>query len=307
MIRHRALLDSAAGGPQDRWRLPGLLAAAQDLLRTPLWEWTAAALGLVVGSFANVCIHRVPLRQSVGAPPSRCPACGAGIRPWDNVPVLSYLLLRGRCRACGVRISPRYPLVESANAVAYWLIAVHYGATAAAGVAMALVTALLVLSLIDLDHQILPDVVTRPGIAAGIASSLALHSVWGPPPAAAGGVLGGSWRWDAPLAALAGYAVFAAIAAAGRRYYGQEALGRGDWKLAALLGSFLGLKGLFLTVFLASLAGAAVGLAFIALKKATRLTPIPFGTFLGLAGIVVVLAGGEIWRWYGTRFGLVEA
>ena len=282
--------------------MAGPFAALPDLLRPPLFAWAAALLGLVVGSFANVCIHRIPRRESVGFPPSRCPACGAAIRPWDNVPVLSFLLLRGRCRACRAPISARYPLVEAANALAYWGVAAVYGPTPAAAVAMALVTALLVLALIDLDHQILPNVITLPGIAAGVGASLLLHRLSAAPAAPA--LLGGSAWWEPAAAALTGYASFAAVAAVGRRYYGQEALGQGDWKLAAMLGAFLGFKGLFLTVFIGSLAGAVIGLAFIALRKANRLTPIPFGTFLGLAGIAVVIAGGELWRWYGARSGL---
>jgi leader peptidase (prepilin peptidase)/N-methyltransferase len=279
--------------------LAGALASLQDLLRPPLWEFAAAALGLVVGSFANVCIHRIPLGLSVGYPPSRCPGCGTPIRAIDNVPVLSYLALRGRCRACGAGISPRYPLVEAANAAAYWGVAAVYGPSLSAAIAMPLVTALLILSLIDLDHQILPNVITRPAIAAGIAASLLLHRYAGPP--GPEGLVGGTYWWEAAVAALAGYATFAAMAWAGRKYYGQEALGQGDWKLAAMIGAFLGFKGLLLTVFVGSLFGAVVGLSLVALRRATRTTAIPFGTFLGLAGIAVTLAGAPIWRWYLER------
>ena len=275
--------------------LAGPFAALADLLRPPVWEWTAAVFGLAVGSFANVCIHRIPLGQSIGSPPSRCPSCGTPIRPWDNLPVLSYLLLRGRCRKCRTPISIRYPLVEAANALGWWGVAVVYGPTIHAAVAMALVTALLVLSLIDLDHQILPNVITLPGIAAGIAASVSIHLLGAGP---GRGLLAGMAWWDAPVAAVVGYAVFAAIAAAGRRYYGTDALGQGDWKLAAMLGAFLGLRGMLLTVFLASLTGAVVGLALIALRRANRMTPIPFGTFLGVAGIAVVLGGRSLWEWY---------
>jgi leader peptidase (prepilin peptidase)/N-methyltransferase len=280
--------------------LAGPLASLQDLLQPPLWEWTAAALGLIVGSFANVCIHRLPLGERIGSPPSRCPGCRKPIRPWDNIPILSYLLLRGRCRACGTPISIRYPLVEAANAAAWWGVAVLYGPTLGAGIAMPLVSALLILSLIDLDHHILPDVITLPGIVAGLAASLAVHRT-----GAAGhaGLLGGAYLWEAAAAAATGYAVFALMAFAGRKYYGQEALGRGDWKLAAMLGAFLGFKGLLLTVFIGSLLGAAVGLSLVALRKATRTTAIPFGTFLGVAGIAVVLAGAPLWRWYADRNG----
>jgi leader peptidase (prepilin peptidase)/N-methyltransferase len=283
--------------------LAGPFASLQDLLRPPFWEWTAAAVGLIVGSFANVCIHRIPRDEPIGSPPSRCPGCGSPIRPWDNIPVMSYILLRGRCRTCGTRISARYPLVEAANALAYWGVAVAYGPSLAAAIAMALVTALLVLSLIDLDHRILPDVITRPAIVVGIAASFAIHRTGLENGAREAGLIGGTFWWEAPAAAVAGYAAFALIAWAGRQYYGQEALGRGDWKLAAMLGAFLGFKGLLLTVFIGSLLGAMIGLSLVALRKASRTTPIPFGTFLGLAGIAVVLAGAPIWRWYVARSG----
>ena len=131
-----------------------------------LWPLFALALGLLIGSFANVCIHRLPLRESVVSPRSRCPSCRAAIAAGDNVPVLSYLFLKGRCRHCGTRISPRYPAVELANGLLYLAVALLDGPTPRALVDMAFVTALLVLSLIDLDHQILPDVITIPGIAA---------------------------------------------------------------------------------------------------------------------------------------------
>jgi leader peptidase (prepilin peptidase)/N-methyltransferase len=281
--------------------LAGPLASLQDFLRPPFWEWTAAALGLIVGSFANVCIHRIPRDEPIGSPPSRCPGCRTPIRPWDNVPVVSYVILRGRCRTCGTRISARYPLVELANAAAYWGVAILYGPTLAAAIAMPLVTALLVLSLIDLDHQILPDVITLPGIVAGLAASFALHRARGEDGSTE--MLGGARAWEPALAAAAGYAVFALMAWGGKKYYGQDALGRGDWKLAAMLGAFLGFKGLMLTVFIGSMLGAVIGLLLIGLRKATRTTAIPFGTFLGLAGILVVLAGAPIWRWYVERNG----
>ena len=270
--------------------MDGPLAALPDLLRPPLWEWTAALLGLVVGSFANVCIHRIPLNQSIGSPPSRCPSCGMPIRPWDNVPVLSFLALRGRCRNCGARISARYPLVEAANGLAYWAVAAVYGPTPAAGIAMALVTALLVLSLIDLDHHLLPNVITRPGIAAGLAASAFLP---GPPTAL-----------EAALAAAGGYLAFFAVAEAYRRTRGIEGLGQGDWKLAAMLGAFLGWQKMLLTIFVASLAGTIVGAFLVAFAGRDGRYALPLGTFLGLAGIAVVLAGDPVLAWYASLFGL---
>ena len=137
-----------------------------------LWPLFALAVGLVIGSFANVCIHRIPLGESVVAPRSRCPSCRTPIAAGDNIPVLSYLVLGGRCRHCGARISLRYPAVELANGLLYAAVALRDGPSVRAFVDMAFVTALLVLTLIDLDHQILPNVITRPGIALGIAVSV---------------------------------------------------------------------------------------------------------------------------------------
>jgi leader peptidase (prepilin peptidase)/N-methyltransferase len=247
------------------------------------WPWTALLLGLVVGSFANVVVYRLPLERSLSRPGSACPACGAPIRWYDNVPVLSWLLLRARCRRCGARISARYPLVELANGLLYFALARLLPPGVHAALSMAFVTALLVLSLIDLDHQILPDAITLPGTAIGILASLAP----GPP-----GPL------ESVLTAAGGYLGFAAVALVARWYYGEDALGQGDWKMAALLGAFLGWRALLVTVFLACLTGALAGLSLIALGRGSRLTRIPLGTFLGLAGIVAVFAADPVITWY---------
>lgn len=263
-----------------------LVAAFSDLLQPPLWPWTAALLGLVVGSFANVCIHRIPRGESVGSPPSRCPGCGQRIRPLDNLPVLSWLVLRGRCRTCGARISIRYPLVEAVSGALWGAVAVVHGPTLGAVFAMVLVTALLVLSLIDLEHHLLPNVITYPGIALGLMAS---HLVPGTPSLP-----------HAALAAAGGYLAFFAIAESYRRTRGAEGLGQGDWKLAAMLGAFLGWPKLLLTVFLASVVGTAVGLFLIAFEGRDGKHALPLGTFLGLAGILVVLFGDPVLAWYGA-------
>lgn len=252
-------------------------------LESPFWEWIALAFGLIIGSFANVCIHRLPLRQSVGSPPSSCPRCGARIRPWDNVPVLSWLFLRGRCRGCKAPISVRYPLVEAANGAAYFGLATLMGPFPRTFALMALVTALLVLSLIDLEWQILPNAITIPGIVVGLLASL----LPGPP-----SVLG------ALAAAAFGYVALMAIALAWQRIRKVEALGQGDWKMTAMLGAFLGWQGMLLTVFLASVLGSIVGLALIAFAGRTGQHKLPLGTFLGLAGIAVVFVGDPLLAWY---------
>jgi leader peptidase (prepilin peptidase)/N-methyltransferase len=249
-----------------------------------LWPLFALALGLLIGSFANVCIHRLPLGESVVSPRSRCPSCRTPIAAGDNVPVLSYLFLRGRCRHCGARISPRYPAVELANGLLYLAVALRDGPTLRALVDMAFVTALLVLSLVDLDHHILPNVITLPGIAVGLLANVAI----------------GGWEAGlrSALAAAAGYLAFWAIAATYRRTRGVEGLGQGDWKLAAMLGAFLGWERLLLTVLLASILGTIVGVALIATRARTSQHPLPLGTFLGIAGLVVLFVGQPLVDWY---------
>ncbi|MBI3932191.1 MAG: prepilin peptidase [Acidobacteria bacterium] len=261
-------------------------ASALALTLGVLWPWAALALGLVVGSFANVCIHRLPLRQSVVTPRSRCPACGAPIRALDNVPLLSYALLRGRCRSCRAPISARYPAVEALNGLIYLAIAAAWGVTPRAVLAMAFATALLVLALVDLEHHILPDRVTLPGIALGLVGSFLSGPPHGPRP------LG------ALAAAAGGYAAFALVAEAYLTTRGIEGLGQGDWKMAAMLGAFLGWERLLLTVFVATLSGTLVGLGLMAAKGRGLRHALPLGTFLGVAGLFVLLWGDPVVAWY---------
>lgn len=259
------------------------------LLRTPAFEVTVFLVGLMVGSFANVCIHRLPRGESIVFPPSRCPACGERIAPRDNLPVLAFLLLRGRCRSCGARISWRYPAVETANGLLWLGLAVLRGPQLQTLVGLVLVTALLVLSLVDLEHQILPDVITLPGTAVGLAAAFLPGSPLGPLAAAA--------------AAAGGWLAFAAVATAYRRLRRVEGLGQGDWKMAALLGAFLGWQKMLLTVLIASVAGTLVGLGLVARRGHDLRHALPLGTFLGAAGIVVVFFGDPLLAWYRGLFG----
>jgi leader peptidase (prepilin peptidase)/N-methyltransferase len=259
------------------------------LLRTPAFEITALLLGLVVGSFANVCIHRLPLGQSVVSPPSRCPACGTLIKAYDNLPVLGWLLLRGRCRACQAPISWRYPVVEAANGLLWLALAYWHGPAPRTFVEMALTSALLILSLIDLEHQLLPDVITLPGVAIGLAASFLPGSPLTP--------------LAALLAAAGGFLAFAAVAKTYEKTRGVEGLGQGDWKLAALLGAFLGWQKMLLTVLLASVAGTIVGLLAIALRGRDMRYALPLGTFLGASGALAVFLGDALVAWYRGLFG----
>jgi leader peptidase (prepilin peptidase)/N-methyltransferase len=272
------------------------------LLRTPVFETAALLFGLVVGSFANVCIHRLPrdyepapgrlgrLRDlwrqagSVVHPGSHCPRCGRAIRAWDNVPIVSWLVLRGRCRACGLPISARYPAVEAANGLLWLALALALGPRLQTLVSMVLATLLLVLVLIDLEHQLLPDVVTLPGTALGIAAAFLPGARVTPLHAAA--------------AAVGGYLSFALLAWTWRRLRGIEALGQGDWKMAALLGAFLGWPGFLVTVLIASAVGSLVGVVLVLRGAGHWQSRLPFGTFLGAAGIVALFAADRLFGWY---------
>lgn len=205
-----------------------------------------AAFGLVVGSFANVVIYRVPHDQSIVFPASRCPKCGAAIAPWQNIPVLSWLFLRGRCAACSSPISWRYPVVEAVHGVGFGAVILHFGLDFFTPFLLLFFFALVVLALIDWDHKVLPDVITLPWIVIGLLGSFVPGSLVG--------------FKEAAITAAAGYLVFWAIAKSYESLRGIEGLGEGDWKLAAMMGTFLGAQGLLLVVFLASLSGMTYGL-----------------------------------------------
>jgi len=249
----------------------------------PIWILGALAAGLIVGSFANVCIHRLPRGLSVVTPRSRCPRCGAPIRARDNIPIVSYLVLLGRCRACRAPIPLRYPSVEAANGGTYAALASMMGPTPRTFVTMAFVSALLILSLIDLDHHILPNIITRPGILIGLAASF---------------LPGHPRPLESFLASAAGYLALAAVAKAYLYLRGVEGLGRGDWKLVAMLGAFLGWEKMLLTVLCAAVGGTLVGLGLMVFQGKSSQYALPFGTFLGFAGIVVTLVGGPLLVWY---------
>ena len=242
----------------------------------------ALALGLVFGSFLNVVIARLPRGESIVSPRSRCVRCKKPIRPWDNIPVLSWVLLKGRCRDCGKRISWRYPLVEATSGVLLLLVALRVEHPALLVPHAAFVLALLAIAWIDLDTQTIPDVLTIPGVGLGLAASL-----FGPPGIGAsllGAAVGGTSLW------LVGYAY--------ERSTGVPGMGGGDVKLAMMMGAFLGTAGVFASIFLASLAGSVFGAVLIARGRGSRRTAIPFGTFLAPAAIVFLLYGDTLARWY---------
>jgi len=215
-------------------------------------------------------------------PPSACPACGNRIRPTDNVPVLGWLWLRGRCRHCRERISLRYPAVEALFAAALVYLVRRYGLTWDLAVAAVFTGTMIVVTLIDLDEGIIPDSITLPGTVLGLLAALVTPI----------GIL------DAAIGAAVGFLLFLGIAWGYQRLTGDEGMGGGDIKFAAMLGAFLGWSGLLLTIFLASLAGTVAGVSLMLLRKGGRKTALPFGTFLAPAGVLVLLWGHSLLVWY---------
>lgn len=251
------------------------------MLSRLLLDLYAALVGLVTGSYLNVVAHRLPRGQSTVLPRSRCPACGAPIRPLDNLPLLSWLLLRGRCRGCGARISPRYPLVEGVTGLLFVASMERFGLSPAAPAAALFCALMIVLAVIDAEHYLLPDRITLPGIGAGIL----LQPFVGWAGGAWGGVAGGV------LGAALGAAVLLAPYWTWLLLRGEEGLGLGDVKMLAMIGAFLGWKGVLVTLFLGAATGAVVGLAVVALGRGGMRSKLPFGVFLALGGVVALFAG----------------
>jgi len=248
----------------------------------PLVTLAFALAGLVVGSFLNVCIHRIPRRESLVWPASHCTACNRPLAWFENVPIVSWLLLRGRCRTCSVRISSMYLIVELTTAVVFAGGVAVYGLSSLLMVRLAFASALVVLFAIDLQHQILPNVITLPGVVAGFAAS------WFLPPGWLSSLIG----------AIAGGGILLAIAEAYYRVRGQEGLGMGDVKMLAMIGAFLGWPLMILTLVLASFAGSLVGVALLASRRGGMQAALPFGTFLALGALVAAVAGEPMLAWY---------
>lgn len=279
-----------------------------------LFAGSVLVIGLAVGSFLNVVIYRLPImlerewrsqaadllqRAPVAAvapappgpsssfnlvtPRSACPACKAPIKAWQNVPVLSWLLLRGRCAACGAKISVRYPVVELATGCLSAWVAWHFGVSAAAACALAVTWALIALTAIDIDHQLLPDGITLPLLWAGLLAAVVI----GP---TAGVSLPVSPR-DAVIGAAAGYTSLWLVYHAFRLITGREGMGYGDFKLFGALGAWLGWKLLPLVILLSAATGAVFGIAMILLRGRDRRAPMPFGPYLAVAGWLAMLYG----------------
>ena len=243
----------------------------------------AFLFGAMVGSFLNVCIHRLPKEESIVAPRSRCPACQTPIRGVDNIPLVSFAFLRGRCRACGHPISWRYPLVEALTALLFVLTVSRFGVTLKSAFLLTFLCGLVVVSFIDLDHQIIPNAITLPGIPLGLLAGLLVRE----PP-----------LLDRLIGTLAGAGFLYLMLFYGGVLYGQEAMGEGDLNLIALVGAFLGWKAVVVAILVACLVGSAAGLGLMALKRLGRRQHIPFGPFLSLGAVVGLFWGEWLVGWY---------
>ena len=240
------------------------------------------AFGLIIGSFCNVVIYRLPQGKSIVTPGSQCRSCGSPIRPWDNIPLLSYFLLRGRCRFCKEPISTRYPTIECISGMLFVLLYLKFGLSMTFSVYAFLTSALLIVALIDLDHRIIPNIITLPGMAVGVGLSMGVLPI-------------------TPLASLFGLmiggAIFYLIALVSK-----GGMGGGDIKLIAMIGAFLGLQGGLFTIFASALLGSVVGLMLMLLGKRGRKDRVPFGPFLSFGAILFMLCGDGLIQWYLNLF-----
>ncbi len=269
------------------------------------FAFVSAILGLIVGSFLNVVIHRLPKMLEIGwqqqcaelrgeepvpvarynlvVPRSACPHCNHAISAWENVPILSYLLLRGKCRGCGAAISLRYPVIEAVTGILSGFAALHFGFGLAAAGALVLIWALLALTAIDLDTQLLPDDITLPLLWTGL-----LFNVFG--------VF--AYLHDAVLGAAIGYVALWSVYWLFKFATGKEGMGYGDFKLLAALGAWLGWQMLPLIILLSSLVGAVVGITLIVVARRGRNVPIPFGPYLAGGGLIALFWGHTLTQEY---------
>jgi len=251
----------------------------------PLASFFVLAFGLVLGSFMNVCICRLPLGESVVRPRSRCPRCKATIPWYHNLPVLSWFVLRGACSQCATRISWRYPFVEAMAGAAVLLLWMRFGPTVAFPIAAGFALAMVVLFFTDWDHQLLPDAVTLSGVGVGVAvawfnpflgAEPGLGRMWG---SLGGAALGAGLLWG--------------VGAVYGKLRGVEAMGLGDVKMMAMVGAFAGPLGVLFTIFAASFFGAVIGLLLIPIRGRTLQDKLPFGCFLAPAALTALLYGRQ--------------
>lgn len=240
-------------------------------------------LGLIVGSFSNVCIYRIPRNESIIFPASHCPKCRSNISLKDNIPLISYILLKGRCRNCKSKISIRYPVVELLTGLIYLIIYLIYGLSIQSLIYIILSSALIIIAFIDLNEQIVPDVISLPGIVIGFIISFFVSYI--------------SFI-NSALGVIVGGGIILVIGLAGSVIFKKEAMGGGDVKLAAMIGAFLGWRYIIISLFLGFFLGAVVGIILILSKIKNREDTVPFGPFIALGSMITLLWGEKIIFWY---------
>lgn len=262
-----------------------IVAALQDLADAApaVMLVVVGLLGLVIGSFLNVVIVRVPEHRSLMHPRSACPRCSAQLSWYDNIPVLSFLVLRGRCRACAEPISWRYPAVEAITAMALGLAYLAFGPTTDFVVSSVLLTTLIAITAIDLQHLLIPDVITLPGILVGLVANIATGRI--------------SWR-ESVVGTVLGAALFLTIILVSR-----GGMGGGDLKLGAMLGAFLGWKAFLFALFVAVILGGVLGIVLLVSGRRGRKDAVPFGPFLAIGGAVALFWGERVFDWWVSGFG----
>ncbi len=247
--------------------------------------------GSVLGSFLNVCIYRIPLGKSIVHPPSSCPHCGARIRPYDNIPIVSYLLLTGRCRSCRAGISIRYPVVELTTGLLGAALFLRYGLSLQFVALLAFCSSLLVVAFIDIDHKIIPDIISLPGIGVGFGLSVL--------PMTPLSVL------DSGIGILLGGGILYVVGLLYRWIRGQEGMGGGDIKLLAMIGAWMGWKSLPLVILISSFAGTLIGGGCLLLARRNLREAIPFGPFLVLGALLCLFFQKEIHFLWNAYVGLI--
>ncbi|HZE70148.1 MAG TPA: prepilin peptidase [Pyrinomonadaceae bacterium] len=285
-----------------------------NLLFPPVFVYiTCGVLGAIIGSFLNVVIHRLPLEESIVFPNSRCPSCGAVIAFYDNVPILSYVVLRARCRACREPISARYPAVEFMTALLFVAVAWRDGLTSALPFDLVFVSALIALIFIDAGNMILPNAITYPGIAFALIARIAIPYLVGEPHfddlgplmrgTLAGLPVGAASLVGALLGALIGGGSLWLMGWTWEKLRGIEAMGLGDVKMMFMVGAYLGWRLTILTIFMGVLSGSVIG-TMLMLRQGKRDMQmlLPFGVFLGVGAILALLIGPPIVEWYAGQF-----
>jgi leader peptidase (prepilin peptidase)/N-methyltransferase len=240
-------------------------------------------LGLIVGSFSNVCIYRIPGNESIIYPASHCPKCHSNILPKDNIPLLSYILLKGKCRNCKTKISIQYPVVEFLSGLIYLIIYLLYGLSVQTLIYILLSSALIIIAFIDLNQQIVPDVISLPGIVIGCILSFFVSYI--------------SFI-NSALGVVVGGGIILIIGITGSVIFKKEAMGGGDVKLAAMIGAFLGWRYIIVSLFLGFFLGALTGIILIMTKIKKREDAIPFGPFIVLGSFITLIWGEQIISWY---------